>query len=174
MGGAAARARVLMPSPPRSIHQFHFITCSGDYAKGRALNRRGRRGRWSAIVKALNTLDTPGTNRQVVLVAEDEAIIGFELAESLRLEGFEVAGPFDTCASAEAWFRLADHLEGATLRDGPCTALARDLRSRGIPFVVYSGHSRSQEAPSEFGDAPWVVKPVPFEVLLRALQTAIA
>jgi DNA-binding NtrC family response regulator len=129
-------------------------------------------------VKALNTLDTPGANRQVVLVAEDEAIIGVELAESLRLEGFEVAGPFDTCASAEAWLRSADHLQGAildnSLRDGPCTVLARDLRSRGIPFVVYSGHSRSQEAPSEFGDAPWVVKPVPFEVLLRALQTAIA
>ena len=129
-------------------------------------------------MKPLNTLDTTGANRQVVLVAEDEAIIGFELAESLRLEGFEVAGPFDTCASAEAWLRSADHLEGAildnSLRDGPCTALARDLRSRGIPFVVYSGHSRSQEAPSEFGDAPWVVKPVPFEVLLRTLQTAIA
>ncbi len=129
-------------------------------------------------MKALKTLDTTGANRQVVLVAEDEAIIGFELAESLRLEGFEVAGPFDTCASAEAWLRSADHLQGAildnSLRDGPCTALARDLRSRGIPFVVYSGHSRSQEAPSKFGDAPWVVKPVPFEVLLRALQTAIA
>jgi DNA-binding response OmpR family regulator len=129
-------------------------------------------------VKALNTLDTTGANRQVVLVAEDEAIIGFELAESLRLEGFEVAGPFDTCGSAEAWLRSADYIQGAildnSLRDGPCTALARDLRSRGIPFVVYSGHSRGQETLSEFDDAPWVVKPVLFEVLLRALQTAIA
>ena len=43
-------------------------------------------------MKPLNTLDTTGANRQVVLVAEDEAIIGFELAESLRLEGFVVAG----------------------------------------------------------------------------------
>ena len=129
-------------------------------------------------MKPLNTLDTTGANRQVVLVAEDEAIIGFELAESLRLEGFVVAGPFDTCASAEAWLRSAGYIHGAnldnSLRDGPCSALARDLRSRGIPFVVYSGHSRSQEALSEFGDAPWVVKPVPFEVLLRALQTAVA
>ena len=129
-------------------------------------------------MKALNTLDTTGANRQVVLVAEDEAIIGFELAESLRLEGFEVAGPFDTCGSAEAWLRSADYIQGAildnSLRDGPCTALARDLRSRGIPCVVYSGHSRGQETLSEFDDAPWVVKPVPFEVLLRALQTAVA
>ena len=56
----------------------------------------------------------------------------------------------------------------------PCTTLARDLRRRGIPFVVYSGHSRSHEASSEFGDAPWVVKPVPFEMLLKSLQAAMA
>ena len=97
---------------------------------------------------ALNTLHTTGANRQVVLVAEDEAIIGFELAESLRLEGFEVVGPFDTCASAETWLKSADRIQGAILdnklRDGPCTALARDLRTRGIPFIVYSGHSRSR------------------------------
>ena len=82
--------------PSHSIHQFHFITCSGAYARSGLEPAVG----WSAIVKALNTLDTTVANRQVVLLAEDEAIIGFELAESLRLEGFEVAGPFDTCGSA--------------------------------------------------------------------------
>jgi hypothetical protein len=85
-------------------------------------------------------------------------------------------GPFDTCASAETWLKSADPIQGAILdyklRDGPCTALARDLRTRGIPFIVYSGHSRSAEAEPEFGDAPWLVKPVPFEDLLRALQAA--
>jgi hypothetical protein len=94
-------------------------------------------------VKPLNTLDTTGANRQVVLVAEDEAIIGFELAESLRLEGFVVAGPFDTCASAEAWLRSAGYIHGAnldnSLRDGPCSALARDLRSRGIRLSCTAG-----------------------------------
>ena len=129
-------------------------------------------------MKALNTLDTTGANRQVVLVAEDEAIIGFELAESLRLKGFEVVGPFDTCANAETWLKSAGPVQGAILdnklRDGPCIALARDLRTRGIPFIVYSGHSRPSEPQAEFGDAPWLVKPVPFEDLLRALQAATA
>ena len=113
-----------------------------------------------------------------MLLAEDEAIIAFELADSLGLEGFEVAGPFDGCASAEAWLRAAGHVDGAildnALRDGPCTALARDLASRDIPFVVYSGHIRSCETPREFGDAPWIVKPVPFEALVHSLRTAMA
>ena len=119
-----------------------------------------------------------GENRPVVLLAEDEAIIAFELADSLALEGFEIAGPFDACASAEAWLRAAGHVDGAildnALRDGPCNALARDLASRDIPFIVYSGHIRSCETPREFGDAPWIVKPVPFEALVRSLRTAMA
>jgi DNA-binding NtrC family response regulator len=119
-----------------------------------------------------------GENRPVVLLAEDEAIIAFELADSLDLEGFEVSGPFDTCVSAEAWLKLAGYVDGAildnALRDGPCTALARDLASRDIPFIVYSGHIRSHETPREFGDAPWILKPVAFEALVHSLRTAMA
>ena len=117
-------------------------------------------------------------NRPVILLAEDEAIIAFELADSLALEGFEVAGPFDTCTSAEAWFKVARQVDGAildnALRDGPCTALARDLASRDIPFVVYSGHIQSRETPCEFSGAPWIVKPAPFEALLGSLRAAMA
>jgi DNA-binding NtrC family response regulator len=119
-----------------------------------------------------------GENRPVVLLAEDEAIIALELADSLELEGFEVAGPFGTCASAEAWLTSAGQVDGAildnALKDGPCTALARDLASRDIPFIVYSGHIRSPDTPCEFIDVPWIVKPVPFEALLHSLRIAMA
>jgi DNA-binding NarL/FixJ family response regulator len=37
-----------------------------------------------------------------------------------------------------------------SLKDGPCTRLARALREHGIPFVVYSGHQRTI--------APWSFK----------------
>jgi DNA-binding response OmpR family regulator len=78
----------------------------------------------------------------LILLAEDEAIIAMELADSLEREGFVVAGPFDTCAAAKDW--LGDNTPAAALidnrlRDGPCEALARDLSVRQIPFVVYSG-----------------------------------
>ena len=158
-------------SRPCSIVPFRFISRSGPYAKARSHQHAHLAG-GSIHLNPLETPDTARPDRLVILVAEDEAIIGFELADSLRLEGFEVAGPFDTCANAETWLKAAEQrVQGAildnSLRDGPCTTLARDLRRQGIPFVVYSGHSRSHEASSEFGDAPWVVKPVPFEMLLK-------
>jgi DNA-binding NarL/FixJ family response regulator len=48
----------------------------------------------------------PG-RRPVILLAEDEAIIAIELADSLQADGFDVAGPFATCADAEKWLKTA-------------------------------------------------------------------
>jgi len=115
--------------------------------------------------------------RAVILLAEDEALIALELAESLERDGFEVAGPFATCAAAEAWLK-ENSPSGAildnALKDGPCEALAGDLRARGVPFLVYSGHSRAADGPGAFQGAPWVVKPVDTETLLGALRSALA
>lgn len=111
--------------------------------------------------------------RSVVLLVEDEGIIGITLEDELADAGYDVAGAFATCASALAW------LEGATpdlaildvtLRDGTCTELARRLRDSGVPFVVYSGSSQSVAAP-EFQDVPWIGKPSPFGDLLAALRS---
>jgi DNA-binding response OmpR family regulator len=114
-----------------------------------------------------------GPPRRCILLAEDSAIIGLELADTLECEGFQVAGPFTTCAAAEAW--LAAHEPAAaildnTLKDGPCERLAEDLRRRGIPFIVYSGHDRDAEQPAVFQGAPWVTKPAPSEVLLGIMR----
>ena len=64
-----------------------------------------------------------------VLVVEDEALIGMEIEDELSTAGYNIAGPFATCAQALTW------LAGATpalavldtiLRDGPCTELAQE------------------------------------------------
>ncbi|HYF55328.1 MAG TPA: histidine kinase [Salinarimonas sp.] len=115
--------------------------------------------------------------RPVILLAEDEAVIALELAESLERDGYAVAGPFATCAAAEAWLK-ENEPSGAildnALRDGPCEALAGDLGARGIPFLVYSGHGRTSDAPPAFQNVAWIVKPVPTESLLRAIRAALA
>jgi len=122
----------------------------------------------------MNNSDTP---RPLILLAEDEVIIALELADSLERHGFEVAGPFTTCTAAEAWLK-AHEPSGAildnALKDGPCEVLAGDLRQRGIPFLVYSGHSRSPDLPEVIADVPWIVKPAPTEALLRALRLSLA
>lgn len=122
-------------------------------------------------------MDATDPPNAVILLAEDEVVIALELAESLERDGFVVAGPFTTCHEAEAWL-TANEPAGAildnALRDGPCEALAGDLRARGIPFIVYSGHGRAADSPPAFQDAPWIVKPVPTETLLGTLRAALA
>jgi DNA-binding NtrC family response regulator len=122
-------------------------------------------------------MSDPNASRPVILLAEDEAIIALELSDSLERDGFEVAGPFTTCTAAEAWLK-ANEPSGAildnALKDGPCEALAGDLRARGIPFLVYSGHSRTPDLPVVFEDVPWIEKPIPAEALLRALRHSLA
>jgi DNA-binding response OmpR family regulator len=106
----------------------------------------------------------------LVLLAEDEVIIALELADSLRTAGFDVAGPFATCAEAEKWLTtgapnaaILDNL----LKDGPCDALVSDLSRRGVPVLIFSGHD---ERPSADWKASWVTKPVAFPILLDALR----
>jgi DNA-binding response OmpR family regulator len=122
-------------------------------------------------------MNEPDTPRPLILLAEDEVMIALELADSLERDGFEVAGPFTTCTAAEAWLK-AHEPSGAildnALKDGPCEVLPGDLRRRGIPFVVYSGHSRTPDLPMVFQEVPWIVKPTPTEALLRALRLSLA
>jgi CheY-like chemotaxis protein len=76
------------------------------------------------------------------LVVEDQALIGMALEASLEEQGFQIAGPFARVCDALKW--LKEHtpdiaLLDLVLGDGPCTQLATTLRSRGVPFAIYSG-----------------------------------
>ncbi len=107
-------------------------------------------------------MSDPDQSRPLILLAEDEAMIALELADTLERDGFAVAGPFVTCAAAEAWLETnepAGAILDNALKDGPCEVLAGDLRSREIPFVVYSGHSRTADTPDVFQAVPWIEKP---------------
>lgn len=114
--------------------------------------------------------------RPIILLAEDEAIIALELAETLEEAGFEIAGPFTTCAEAELWLK-AHRPSGAILdnelKDGPCEVLAGDLKARGVPFLVYSGHRRTADLPPVFHDVPWIVKPLSTPGLVSALRSTL-
>jgi DNA-binding response OmpR family regulator len=109
--------------------------------------------------------------RPLILLAEDEAIIAIELADSLQAAGFDVAGPFATCADAEEWLKTAEPdaaILDNLLKDGPCDALASDLSRRGVPVIIFSGRDEPP-AVSEW-NGKWVTKPVTFPILLDALR----
>lgn len=108
------------------------------------------------------TQQSTDVNSVRVLVAEDEAVVSMMIEVELAEAGFQVIGPFATCADASAWLisdtpdiALLDH----TLQDGPCTDVAVELRRRGIPFIALTG-SDLDELPEVFRNAPYLEKPV--------------
>ena len=112
-----------------------------------------------------------------ILVAEDEALISVILSGDLRDEGYRIVGPFSRSDEALAW--LADDTPDLAivdymLRDGPCTALTRTLRDRGVPFVIFSGYARDPDTADEFPDTPWFDKPASLDDLLAALAALSA
>ncbi len=92
----------------------------------------------------------------ILLLAEDEALIGLNLEDGFRDVGYEVARPFTTCVAAMTWLKSHSPsvaLIGYHLQDGPCTDLAHTLRGRGIPFAIYSGSLHGTIPPESQGGA---------------------
>jgi DNA-binding response OmpR family regulator len=116
---------------------------------------------------------TPSAQRRVVLVVEDEAAIGLALADALTDAGYIVAGPISTSTDAFEWLERATPdlaLVDVMLRDGPCTGLARELRRRGVPFLINSGHPQGDWAGPELANAPWLEKPNRYDDLVAGLS----
>jgi DNA-binding NtrC family response regulator len=110
--------------------------------------------------------------RPCCLIVEDQVLIAMSVEAYLEDEGFEVE-TVTSASQAQAWLEEAHTpvyaIVDFILRDGPATALAEELRRRGIPFVVYSGYPRALGIPSDLMTVPWLEKPTTREDLLREL-----
>lgn len=110
------------------------------------------------------------------LICEDQALIAFEVQSCLEEAGLSVAGCFGSGAGASAWlasntpdFAILDF----KLKDGPCTELIRLLKARDVPVLIYSGWTQNGHGtPQEFGDLPWLSKPLDCDALLAAVKRA--
>jgi DNA-binding response OmpR family regulator len=120
---------------------------------------------------------SPGSSQRLrCMIVEDQVLIAMSLEAYLEDVGYELAGPFRSNTEALAW------LDGSTpdlaildykLHDGLCIDLARILRERDVPFVVYSGDRQAAAMPEEFDGAPWIEKPCPRQVFLDVLTTLV-
>jgi DNA-binding response OmpR family regulator len=110
------------------------------------------------------------------LIAEDEAITGMALAEAAEDANFRVLGPFSRYSAAlEALDQVTPDVAilDVKLKDGPSVTLALALQDRSVPFVVYSGHLRTEDMPLAFAEAPWVEKPATPTEVLAALRPVL-
>ena len=118
-------------------------------------------------------MDTDSNSSPLVLVLDDEALIGLNLRDDLQDAGYRVEGPFTTCAAALSWLETATPntaILDAALKDGPCREIALELTRREVRFLIYSGHHEDQELLSEFPNVIWIEKPAPCSVLVGACQ----
>jgi two-component system, response regulator PdtaR len=114
--------------------------------------------------------------RPTVLVVEDEFIVAFDLAETVRDEGFMLAGPY--AHGEEALERLDnDHPDCAildvNLADGNVYSLADKLTERGIPILFHSGHEVPRDLLARYPYARACSKPCPPCELLTNLRDVV-
>ncbi|HEV2560001.1 MAG TPA: response regulator [Microvirga sp.] len=127
----------------------------------------------------LPEIPSPGPGaRPCCLLVEDQVLVALSLEAFLDESGWAVAGPLSTRADALLWLKdrrpdLA--IVDFELRDGICTPLLMELKARGVPFIIYSGHRPSAESlPPEVRDAVWLEKPTARQALLRAVEAVTA
>jgi DNA-binding response OmpR family regulator len=111
-----------------------------------------------------------------VLLVEDEALIALALADDLEGAGYEVAGPFHRCSDSLDWLGRDTPdiaIIDIHLRDGSSAELARVLRERDVPFLVFSGERRDGQVADAFTGARWLSKPVGTRELLETVGSIV-
>lgn len=111
-----------------------------------------------------------------VIIAEDEAIIGIDLCETLAEAGFEVEGPLPDLASA----MLASQLRkpdaailDINLGDENSFALAEKLLADDVKVIFHSGAWSPEDVQRHFPKALLLQKPCPPMKMVEALQTTL-
>jgi DNA-binding response OmpR family regulator len=96
-----------------------------------------------------------------VLVVEDDALLGLDIAEQLADAGFRVIGPATSVAKAFSLmqeFGCDAAVLDVNLGNETAEPIAIELRARGTPFIVLSGYSSEQHPPG-FRGASTLAKP---------------
>ncbi len=115
------------------------------------------------------------TSSQVILVAEDEPMVGMMIVSLLESAGFGILGPVATAAVGLAL--LFQRVPTAavldiTLRGGPVFPLADALQAAAVPYLFISGNTAAV-LPAPHRARTLLAKPFRPSELLEALSTLL-
>ena len=113
----------------------------------------------------------------VILVAEDESVIGIDLCDTVEEAGYIVEGPHPDISSAMlACQKKRPDLAILDVRllDGPLYPLAEQLLREDVPVIFHSGHISPDDISTRFPKSKSLTKPCPPGQMLETVAEALA
>ncbi len=95
---------------------------------------------------------------RVVLVVEDEPLVGLDIAAALKSKGAHVLAAHTVAHALTVVDRvkLSAAVLDIKLNGGDCSPVCERLSQRGIPFAFYTGYSNALNG---WANAPIITKP---------------
>ncbi|MDQ0325633.1 PAS domain S-box-containing protein [Rhodopseudomonas julia] len=126
------------------------------------------RGRQNGKPKA-----DPALPKGAVLIVEDSPLLASVMQEAVEAAGWPVVGIAADVAEArrmvaEKTFAVA--LLDLNLQDEISTEVARDLRRKGVPYVIASAYRPQDLLEPELADAPYLPKPIDQRALVEIVR----
>ena len=113
----------------------------------------------------------------VILVAEDERIVAFDLCDTIEEAGYEISGPHPDISSAMLAYQKAKPdlaILDVHLDDGNVFPLAEQLMAEDIPVIFHSGQYAPGDVNERFPHAAALSKPCPPASVIATVQEALA
>ena len=112
----------------------------------------------------------------VILVAEDETIVAWDLCATVEEAGYTVEVPYTDISSA----MLADQKQKPDLAilhvqlgDGNVFPLAEQMMAEDIPVIFHSGNYSPGEVAERFPHSHALAKPCPPAAIIDSVQNAL-
>lgn len=111
-----------------------------------------------------------------ILIAEDDAILAFDLGIVLQKAGAEILGPTLTLSHALSLAQttsMSAAVLDVSLRNEEVFPAAQALQGRGVGIVFYTGYAAVDQLRRDWPDAQVLTKPTPARVLVEAVRRAL-
>ncbi len=121
----------------------------------------------------MNSIEDRPLQGAQILVAEDDAILAFDLGITLQRAGASILGPALTLAHTLSLAQTAPMSAAVldvSLRDEEVFPAALALRERGVGIVFYTGYAAVDSLRREWPEAQVLTKPTPPRLLIQAVR----
>ena len=115
-------------------------------------------------------------DQPVILVAEDEHILGCDLCDTVTEAGYLVEGPHGNLSEAMLAYQKQKPdlaILDVQLDDGFVFPLAERMIAEDVPVIFHSGHVSREEIEKRFPKTTSLAKPCPPDQMLESVAVAL-